>query len=343
VRGTVGIGILAAVAGLVGYWLFAPDAADGDRAGEPQRTRITAREPAQAEEPPQPPPLLGSELPLDRDGFAFRRLERPLPPDVARLWADAGAGLLADVDSRAILWSRKPDEVLPIASVSKVLTTLEALAQVRERPEVSLQMPIPVSRAAMRTGGSQLWLEAGARYPLGQLLASLLVQSANDAAVAVAEALGGRHGEPGFVVRMNRRARSLGMRTARFYNPHGLPGDSPDADNRASCLDLLTLALACADYPQLRRWAAVRQRAFTHTNGTVVQMRNHNRLLFDDRSITGLKTGFTRRAGFCLLLTARDGGRQLVAVGLGFARRQQRDKAMRALLAWGRQPETAAK
>jgi len=280
--------------------------------------------------PPPPRPTPAPEL------SDATHLSPTLPPVIQRLLAPPRVkAILVDADSHQTLFEHQADEVGAMASLTKMMTVLIALEQVTRRPELTMETLIPVSLAAQQMGGSQLWLQAGAAYPLELMLYGLMLASANDASHAVAEALAPNGEAATFVGMMNFRARELDLPMARFYNPHGMPGDTPDYDNRATPRELARLALVLLRRPEFMTMAGTRQMPFHHTNGQVIQMTNHNRLLGQVPGVTGLKTGFINRSGFCSVISATRGGRTLVAVAMGFDARASRDQFVTELLAWG--------
>jgi D-alanyl-D-alanine carboxypeptidase len=144
-----------------------------------------------------------------------------------------------------------------------------------------------------------------------------------------------------FVAQMNRRARLIGMNHARFYNPHGLPPLKPEQENRATCLDMAVLALELQRFPLARQLTATRTADFPRP-GKPQTMRNHNHLLGSATcpGVTGMKTGFNRRSGFCLTATCERDGVLLIAVATGFNSSSHRDDFVAALLNWGFQYRT---
>jgi len=143
-----------------------------------------------------------------------------------------------------------------------------------------------------------------------------------------------------FVDKMNARAKSLGMNNTVFHNPHGLPGQTAAEDNKASPEDMVRIAETTMLYPQLMQWAGTWQAPFREpgTKGCIM-MRNHNHLLpgadTPSPGVTGLKTGFIQRAGYCIVVTCTRGGRNMAAVVMGFDTWKNRDKFVAALLNWG--------
>lgn len=248
----------------------------------------------------------------------------------------ARAGILVDADTGNVLWDKQAAMPVPIASMTKIMTLLLACEDISAgRNGIALNAPVKVSRAAMKIGGSQVWLDPKETFPLEELLKAVAVKSANDAAYQVAEFLG--EGDVyGFVERMNRRAREIGMKHTRFHNPHGLPGNSSAEDNISSPADMALLAEHCLNFNKLMEWAAIVKTDF---RGGKTELLNHNNLLpgrkFPAPGVDGLKTGFINRSGYCVTVTCKRAGKRMIAVVTGFDRARNRDIFTRSLLNWG--------
>ncbi|HEX5948010.1 MAG TPA: D-alanyl-D-alanine carboxypeptidase family protein [Actinomycetota bacterium] len=252
---------------------------------------------AQQAPPPTPVPPDGSPSPYPT------ALETPRPstrePRVA-----ARSALLADLDSGNVLWERNPDERRPIASVTKVMTGL-LVGEATDPDEV-----VTASRNAASQTGAVLGLGVGESQPVRQLLMALMLQSANDAAVALAEHVGGT--VDGFVDGMNRRARRLGARDTRFASPNGL-----DDDGFSTAHDIAAITVEAFRDPTFREVVATKFHRVPAPDGEARRIQNRNALLWLYRGAIGVKTGFTSAAGFCLVAAAERDGLRLVAVVLG--------------------------
>jgi D-alanyl-D-alanine carboxypeptidase len=228
-------------------------------------------------------------------------------PDIVKLRFVRGprAGLLFDVRSGRVLWRWKPARLLPIASLTKMMTAL--LVVEREDPHDRVK----ITRASVKTGGSKVGvLPKGKKVQLEALLNGLLLVSGNDAAVALAHHTAG--GVRPFVRMMNRRAAQLGLSCTRFSSPHGLE----DSGNRSCAADLATLARADLAQRRIRRIAR-RERAILKfpIKGGKLFLYNHNPLVRSGyKGVTGLKTGYTDRAGRSIVATAKRGRRELGVV-----------------------------
>lgn len=238
----------------------------------------------------------------------------------------ARAWLSLDLNSGAILSEAQPDQQLAPASLTKLMTAyvvFDALAHQR----LSAAQPVAVSNHAWRTGGSRMFLQTGHAVTVDELLQGLLVQSGNDAATALAEAVGGS--ESGFVALMNEQAQRLGMSRSRFMNPTGLP----DAAHLTTVRDLSRLASRLiGDFPQYFHYFS--QKSFTYGN---ITQPNRNRLLFSDASVDGMKTGYTDAAGYCQVSTALRDGRRVLTVVAGTGSVNARTTESARLLDWSYQ------
>ena len=209
-----------------------------------------------------------------------------------------------------MLFAQNADTPRPVASVTKVMTillALEALSQGR----VSLEDEFSVSQAAAGMGGSQVLLDVGEVQPFSVLLKSAIVGSANDASVAIAEALYGS--ESVFVERMNERARELGLTDTHFVNCTGLPAEGQQTTAR----DVAVMTMAMLSYPAYFDFSTVWLDEVDHGDGRITQLTNTNKLIRLYDGCDGGKTGSTNEAGYCISATAERGGMRLIAVVLG--------------------------
>ncbi len=243
---------------------------------------------------------------------------------------EAPGAFLTDAGSGQELYAREPDAPRAPASMTKLMTLVLALEAVNAG-RVRWDALVPVSDAAYRTGGAQIWLEPGERITFRDLVRAIAVGSANDACVAVAEYLGGGS-EGAFVARMNRLAQRLGMRHTRYLNPHGL--DMPGHETTPR--DMAILARYAVRVPGLLALTRERQdRSIRDGKGGTLWLVNPNRLLVTYPGADGLKTGFTAHAGYCVTATARHEGLRLIAVVMGDPTARQRNADATRLLDWG--------
>ena len=237
------------------------------------------------------------------------------PPPV-----EARAVLVANGATGEVLYSRNASRPLPPASITKLMTALVAVE--RAKPQAT----VAISPVATAVGESSVALRAGERMPLRDLLTAALVQSANDAAYAIAAHVG-RGNVAAFIRLMNAKARGLGLTETRFVRPDGL--DTPG--HYSSARDVLALARAVMQKPLLRR--LVRLRSARIAGGRVLF--SWNDLLGSFPGLVGVKTGHTAAAGWCQVALARRDGVPIYAVILGSPGRTQRNRDLRKLLEWG--------
>ncbi len=250
---------------------------------------------------------------------AHAALPIPKPPAI-----DARALILIDHDSGRVLAEANADERMEPASLTKVMTGYIAFEALKEG-RLTLTEEIPVSEHAWRSEGSRSFVQVGTRIPVDVLLKGMIVQSGNDATIALAERLGGT--EDGFAQMMNAYAKKLGMTNTNFENSTGLPG----ANHYTTARDMATLARAVIrDYPEYYQWYSLRE--FVWNN---IRQQNRNGLLARDPSVDGIKTGHTESAGYCLATSAKRDGMRLVSAVFGTKSMRAREDASAALLNYG--------
>ena len=236
------------------------------------------------------------------------------------------AAVLMEQGSGTVLYAKNPDIQLPEASITKVMTlllTFEAL----QAGKVHKEDLVPVSEHSYSMGGSQIWLEPGEQFTLDELLRAVCVSSANDAAVAVAEFIGGS--ETVFVEQMNRRAAELGMNNTHYVNACGL--DAPGHVSSARDVAILSREML-TKHPDITEYTTIWTDSL---RGGQTQLVNTNKLLRRYAGTNGLKTGTTSGAGVCITASASRDGLDLIAVVLGAADSAQRFAAAKALLDYG--------
>ena len=233
------------------------------------------------------------------------------------------AAILIEQGSGRVLYEKNADERVPIASITKVMTLLLAFEAVHDG-RLTMETPVPVSEHAYHMGGSQIWLEPGEHFTLDEMIKAICVSSANDAAVAVAELVGGS--EPAFVEQMNARAASLGMEQTSFRNACGLDAEGHLSTARDVAAMSRTILNTC---PEVLHYTGI----WTDTlRGGATQLVNTNKLLRRYEGITGLKTGTT---GVCISASATRNGLSLIAVILGAPSSADRFDAATTLLDYG--------
>ena len=236
------------------------------------------------------------------------------------------AAILIDEDSGTVLYEKNADEQRPIASITKVMTLLLTFRALEEG-RVTLEDLVPVSEHAYGMGGSQIWLEPGEQMTLNDMLKAICISSANDAAVAVAEYIGGS--ETAFVEQMNAEAARLGMTNTQFKNACGLDETghlSTARDVAIMSREMLLNHTEISDYCTV--W-------MDYLRDGSTQLVNTNKLLHSYDGITGLKTGTTGGAGVCISASAERNGLRLIAVILGSPNSKDRFDAARTLLDYG--------
>ena len=240
------------------------------------------------------------------------------------------AALLLEAESGTVLFAHHPDVRRSPASTQKLVLELVVLELVKAG-KISLADSVSVSRRAARTGGSQVFLKRGEVFTLGELMEAVAISSANDACVAIAEHISGS--TAGFVELMNERAQSLGMHDTRVVNVHGLDNTPVGKGNLSTARDLSKIARALIlVHPEALQWSSTRRKPFR--NGKFM-LRATNRLLGRFQGLDGLKTGYTRRAGSCLVSTATRHNMRLISVILGASSTSVRNRETRRLLSWG--------
>ena len=236
------------------------------------------------------------------------------------------AAILVDQATGTVLYEKNADQPMPIASITKVMTLLLTFEAVHAG-KFSLSSPVPVSAHAAGMGGSQIWLEPGEQFTLDEMLRAICVSSANDAAVAVAELVGGSEGA--FVALMNAKAAELGMSGTTFKNACGLDTEG----HLSTARDVAVMSRAIlTECPEVLHYSGI----WTDTlRGGETMLVNTNKLLRRYDGITGLKTGTTGGAGVCISASASRDGLDLIAVVLGSNSSAERFEAATALLDYG--------
>ena len=242
----------------------------------------------------------------------------------------------------AVLFAEKENYVGPPASVTKLMTFLIVQDAIKAN-EISLLTPVTVTAEDAGMGGTQVWLKHNEVFTVEDLLYALIIQSANDAAHALSHTAA--PSREAFVAKMNARAQQLGMTDTIWRSPHGLPPRSRrlDQTDMTSPRDLAKLAQALLRETDILDYTSIQMRPFGEgQREKPVIMRTHNHLVGKVAGVDGLKTGFTRAAGFCLAATAERNGQRLIAVIMGCPTSQERDIRMAELLenAFAKLPST---
>ena len=235
------------------------------------------------------------------------------------------SAILCEASTGQVIFEKNADERRPVASVNKVMTILLTLEAVDEG-RVSLEDQVTVSPRAASMGGSQAFLDAGERYKLSELLKTVIVASANDSAVALAEHLAGT--EESFVRLMNTRAEELGLTNTHYANCTGLPAQ----EHYTTARDVAKLSAQLDLHPIYYRYSTIWMDEIKHRGGRVTSLTNTNRLIRFYPGCDGYKTGSTNEARYCVSATAKKEGMRLIAVVLGTPAGQTRFDEARAML-----------
>ena len=315
--------------------------------GTPSGEIDTADDPGQSKTPAEPAdvrpgiPPVRSDSPQPKKNIAldYSRAVHGKIPGISGL-ADSASGILVDLNTNRVLWEKNSAQAHPIASMSKLMTMLIAYEKASDGslPD-GLNTKISVTREAAQIPPSRVYLMVGETFTLRELMTASAVKSANDAAWLIGQYIGGGKIDT-FVNMMNKRAAELGMKNTVFFNPNGLPGAVKSKDNRSSAADMVLLCAEFMRHKTLCDLTAIRSADFRKPSDKgYMKLYNHNNLLpgakFGTKGVTGLKTGFTNRAGFCLAVSCSRDGRNLLAIITGFPDLKGRDTFTRSLLEWG--------
>ncbi len=250
---------------------------------------------------------------------AARAAEMPVPPQIA-----AKTWLLMDANSGQLLASQGADERIEPASLTKLMTAYVVFGALRDR-KITLEQTVPVSERASRASGSRMFIDPKKPVIVEELVRGMIIQSGNDAGIALAEAVAGS--EEAFVQLMNKEAQRLGMKGTQFTNASGLP----DQKHFSTARDLATLTAALIrDFPAQYKYYSMKE--FRYNN---ITQQNRNRLLWLDPTVDGVKTGFTDGAGYCLIASAARGPRRMLSVVLGTNSDSLRAQESQRLLNYG--------
>ncbi len=243
---------------------------------------------------------------------------------------EAKTAILIDYHTGEILFEKNSHDKVHPASISKIMTLLLGI-EALESKRINLSDEVRVSAHAASMGGSQLWLEEGETQSVEDLFKAICLRSANDASVALAEHIAGS--EESFVKAMNDRARELGMKDTNFVNATGLPHE----DHYVSAYDVGLMSIELLKYDKIHDWLTIYmdEMVVGKKKDKVQSLVNTNRLVKDYEGATGIKTGSTNEAGFCLSASAKRGNLQLIAVVMGSETSKTRFEESMKLLDYG--------
>ena len=243
----------------------------------------------------------------------------PPPPSIA-----ASSYLLIDAKSKKVLVEKNSTQRLPPASLTKIMTAYIVEEEIKSG-RLKMDEAAPISVKAWRTGGSKMFIREGTEVAVSDLLKGVIIQSGNDASVALAEHIAGS--EDAFADMMNQQAVALGLTNTNFLNATGLP----DEEHYSTAEDLAQLTIALIqNHPE--QYQLYAQRSYKFNN---IDQPNRNKLLWRDRSVDGVKTGYTSAAGYCLVASAERNGVRLVSVVMGTDSDEARMRESQKLLSYG--------
>ncbi len=238
--------------------------------------------------------------------------------------------MIMDADTGAVLFEEKADAPGYPASTLKLMTLLVIQEKI-EAGQVKLGDMVKVSVEACKTGGSQVYLDPKESFTVEDLLYAMMIQSANDAAVALAEHVAGS--KEGFVELMNAKAQQIGMANTRYASVHGLPPSAGQKNDVSSARDMTTLARELCKHPAVFAYTSASYRQFRANTPKPFDMRTHNPFLKEGTDgVDGFKTGYTATAGWSIVVTAKRSGRRVIVTVLGSDERKMRDAKARELL-----------
>ncbi len=268
---------------------------------------------------PRIPTLIALLLALMVFNHAQAAVPIPAPPTIA-----AGGHLLIDFNSGRILAEKNAGERLEPASLTKIMTAYAVLRELKEG-NISLDEQVLVSKKAWRTPGSRMFIEVNKKVSVEKLLKGMVIQSGNDASVALAEHVAGS--EKTFANLMNKHARRLEMDNTHFVNSTGLPAE----EHYTTAQDIAKVTAATIrEFPEYYKWYAEKEYTFNK-----IKQHNRNKLLWRDNAVDGVKTGHTDAAGYCLVASAQHDSMRLISVVMGTKSEDARAKESQALLNYG--------
>lgn len=243
----------------------------------------------------------------------------PKAPEIA-----AKSYILVDHNSGKIIAQNNADVPMAPASITKVMTAYVVFSELEEG-NIKLDDMVTVSKKAWKAPGSRMFIKVNSKVSVKELLQGMIIQSGNDASIALAEHIAGS--EDTFAALMNQHAQELGLRQTNFLNSTGLP----DTDHKTTARDLAILANALIKrFPKFYKWYSTKE--YTYNN---IKQPNRNSLLWRDDSVDGMKTGYTEEAGYCLLSSAKRSNMRLVSVVLGTKSANARAQESQKLLNYG--------
>ena len=241
----------------------------------------------------------------------------------------AESGILIEKDTGKVLYELNADKPLAPASMTKMMTLLLTMEAI-DNKTIKLSDKVVVSNNASSMGGSQVYLAENEEYKLDDIIKAVAMSSANDGAVVLAEAIGGT--EENFVKMMNEKATKLNLSNTHFTNVYGLD----DKNHKSSARDMAIIAKNLLNYPLILKYSSIYESHLKRNDGTSLWMVNTNKLIRYYDGVDGLKTGYTKEAGYCLTATGKWNNLRLISVIMNDETKEQRNKDTIALLNYGR-------
>ncbi|HDR7791815.1 TPA: serine-type D-Ala-D-Ala carboxypeptidase DacF [Bacillus luti] len=242
-----------------------------------------------------------------------------------KLAEQASSAIVIEQDTGKVLFEKNPNEKLPPASMTKIMTMLLIMEQV-EKGKLKLTDKVRASEHAASMGGSQIFLEPGEEMTVNEMLKGIAIASGNDASVAVAEHIAGS--EEGFVNMMNKKAKDLGLKNTHFQNPTGLPAK----DHYSTANDMAIMAKELMKYPLIRKYTGKYEDYLREDTDKKFWLVNTNKLVRFYPGVDGVKTGFTTEAKYCLTASAEKNGMRVISVVMGAPTSKERNNQVTKLL-----------
>lgn len=266
---------------------------------------------------------------MKKIGFLILALAFLMPTVKAdSLNLDAKSAILIEASSGKVLYEKTPDEKLPMASMTKIMSMLLIMENINNG-NLNYTDKVIISKNASGMGGSQVFLQEGEEYKVEDLLKCIAVSSANDAVVAMAEKISGS--VEAFVELMNNKAKELGLTNTNFANPHGLDNEN----HYSSARDMARLGQELLKHEEILKFTSIYEDYLTKPDGSQVWLVNTNRLVRFYEGVDGLKTGYTTEAGHCLTATAKKNDLRLISVVMKSSSSDARSKDTATLLSYG--------
>ncbi|ABS23007.1 D-alanyl-D-alanine carboxypeptidase family protein [Bacillus cytotoxicus] len=262
---------------------------------------------------------------LSHTSVSFAKSEKAIEETKPKLAEQASSAIVIEQDTGKVLFEKNPNEKLPPASMTKIMTMLLIMEQV-EKGKLKLEDKVRTSEHAASMGGSQIFLEPGEEMTVNEMLKGIAIASGNDASVAVAEHIAGS--EEGFVNMMNKRAKELGLKNTHFQNPTGLPAKN----HYSTAIDMAIIAKELMKYPLIRKYTGKYEDYLRENTDKKFWLVNTNKLVRFYPGVDGVKTGFTTEAKYCLTASAEKNGMRVISVVMGAPTSKERNSQVTKLL-----------